>query len=122
MVSDERTMQVLLSVLYVVSGVLIATAAVLMGWLPGARARARYHPAARTITRLGWCSLVCWPLWPVAMIWASRSRRSRPRPKVHIRVSPPRLTAAADPIEPVERVSKLAIEQPVMHASSAAST
>jgi len=88
-------MQVWLSVMYVVGGVLIAMAIVFVGWLPGARARSRYHPAARTIALLGWCSLVIWPLWPVAMTWASWAPRRRGRPKVHVRISPARAKVAA---------------------------
>jgi hypothetical protein len=88
--TNDGMMQVWLSMAYVLASVTIAVGMLLLASLPGARARARYHPAARRIALLGWVSLAVWPLWPVAMAWASWPRRRQPRPKVRIRVSPAR--------------------------------
>jgi hypothetical protein len=41
---------------------------------------------------------VFWPLWPVAMVWASWSPRRRQRPKVHVRISPARAKVAVTKI------------------------
>jgi len=93
--NEQMSMQVWMTALYVVVGVLGTVALVLLAWFPGARARARCHRSAAIISWLGWCSLIIWPLWPVAMIWASwRPVRSH-RPTVRIRVSPARARIAA---------------------------
>lgn len=56
------------------------TASILLaGWLgrvPGARARRRRNRNATFIGVLGWIGVVVWPLWVVALVWASlRPRR-----------------------------------------------
>jgi hypothetical protein len=50
----------------------------LVGWLgrvPGARARRRRNRNATFIGVLGWIGIVVWPLWVVALVWASRRSR-----------------------------------------------
>jgi hypothetical protein len=83
-------MHLSLSVLIVVGTVLITSAIAVLAWLPGARARARAHPSARTIAILGWCSLVFWPLWPIAYFWANTRAFRKPRAGMRVRVSPAR--------------------------------
>jgi hypothetical protein len=44
--------------------------------LPGKIARERSHPSVDAIVSLAWLSLLVWPLWIVAYVWA-RSRQRR---------------------------------------------
>ena len=84
-----------LGVLVIVGTVLGAAALVVLAWLPGARARARSHPSAKAIAFMGWCSLVIWPLWPIAYTWANVRGYRKPREGMRIRVSPARAKVVA---------------------------
>jgi hypothetical protein len=65
---------------FVVIGVLLITAVVLivfLGGLPGKIARRLKHPYANAITAAGWISLVTLgALWPIAFVWAFLPPRS----------------------------------------------
>jgi hypothetical protein len=58
-----------------------------LAWLPGGQARRRNHPHARAIALLGWLSILIWPLWAVALIWACRAPVMRVDRIVRIPVS-----------------------------------
>jgi hypothetical protein len=92
--NDQLAVHLGMTVLYVLVAVVGSVAIIVLAWLPGARARARSHSAAKLIAALGWCSMLLWPLWPVAMIWASSRRYNVSRPAVRIRVSPSRVKVA----------------------------
>lgn len=49
---------------------LVVLLVVLIGAAPGHVARGRNHPQASAIAVCGWLSLLLWPLWFVAIIWA----------------------------------------------------
>jgi hypothetical protein len=50
--------------------VLMVGFAILMAGMPGWIARRRNHSDATAITVCGWVSIVFWPLWLVAIVWA----------------------------------------------------
>src|SRR5690349_13033913 len=88
--NDQNMVHAWMTMVYVIVGVMGTTGLLLLAWLPGARARARSHDSARLISIIGWCSLIVWPLWPVAMVWSTWHRRRGSGPTVRIRVSPAR--------------------------------
>jgi hypothetical protein len=64
-----------LSYVLMIGGVVMTMAALLP--VPGRIARERSHPSADAIAALAWLSLLIWPLWLVAYVWA----KSRPAPR-----------------------------------------
>lgn len=55
----------------VFAGLIVALAAlVLLLVLPGLIAQSRNHSKAEAIKVCGYASLILWPLWPVALVWA----------------------------------------------------
>ena len=54
-----------------------------MAGIPGAIAKKRGHPNTEAIRICGWCSLVLWPVWLVAIIWA----HTGPKEALRFRVS-----------------------------------
>jgi len=63
----------------VIFGLFIAAvcALYLVGDLPGRIASARGHPHARAIGVCGWLGLLVFVLWPVALVWAYMTPKSR---------------------------------------------
>ena len=56
--------------LIIVLAGLLVLLVLLIGYAPGHIARSRQHPQASAIAVCGWLSLLLWPLWFVAIIWA----------------------------------------------------
>jgi hypothetical protein len=76
--------------IFVVAVAGLALALLWLGQLPGAMARRSGNPQWSTIRLLGWIGLVIWPLWVLAMVWASRSHRAVLMPELMVPVTCPR--------------------------------
>ena len=62
--------------------ILIVTAVVILAWMPGSIAKSRGHSKADAITICGFLSIILWPLWFLAIIWAfTENNRKSATPK-----------------------------------------
>lgn len=55
--------------------------------LPGRIARRRYHPNARTISRLGWVSILVLPLWAIVLMWSYQRPVEEVRSSIRVPLS-----------------------------------
>ena len=67
--------------LAIILGIAMIFMVVLLAWTPGHVARTRTHRSAEAISICGWLSLLLWPLWLVAVIWAHTGEHA-PRRRV----------------------------------------